>query len=109
MKMLLLLFLALIPSVILADNNNRSGNDEGAPAVNDPCIKENGVSPVMEQRLSMTNLLVTSSINAVIAEKGITEPNPCPSDRKAKDDSREEGHKTYDPLEDNPYLRLFPD
>jgi hypothetical protein len=107
MRWILVLFLALWPSFALADGVIRPPDDMGAPSVDNPCVNDKEHAPSLDEVASLPYLLISSSITAVNVDmKGNLDP--CPTDSKAKSDSKDEEHKTGDPWEDNPYLRLFP-
>jgi hypothetical protein len=103
MRWLLILLVALMPSVILADNST----EKTIPSVADPCVKENGRSPIMDYEMTAPFSLIAYTKDVDTRDGYKRDPDPCAVNSKTKSEEREE-HKSGDPWEDNPYLRLFP-
>ena len=107
MRTLLVLLMALMPSMVFADNSEPRVNEGAAPAVTAPCVKENGRSPIMDYELSAPYTRIAST-KGVDSRDGYRHgSDPCVVERSIKPEGKEE-HGTGDPWEDYPYLRLFP-
>jgi len=94
MKKLLVLFFALLPSIALADGVSRTADDSGAPAMDNPCVRDNGsgngVSEGMHVSMRMPAMVVNYAINAVRVADNTGTLKPCPTDSMNKAGSREE-------------------
>lgn len=94
MKKLFLLFFALLPSVASADGVNRPVDDSGAPAIVNPCVKDDGSSPVISEGMNLAmrlpTMVVTYAINAGSVTEGPGMVTPCPTDRMNKPGGKEE-------------------
>lgn len=89
MKKLLVLFLALLPSIVLADGVSRPVDDSGAPVIDTPCVRDNGSGSGVSEGMSMRmpNMVVGFAINAVRVADNTGPLKPCPTD------SNNVGHK----------------
>ena len=92
MKKLLVLFFALLPSIALADGANRPADDSGAPAIDNPCVRENGSSSVLSEGMAMRlpNVVVSFAINAIRVADNSGMVAPCSTDRRDNPGSSEE-------------------
>jgi hypothetical protein len=82
MKKLLVLFFALLPSIVLAESDIRPSNDSGAPAIDTPCVRDNGSGGGVSEGMSMRmpNMVVSFAINAVHVADATGSLKPCPTD-----------------------------
>jgi hypothetical protein len=92
MKKLLVLFFALLPSIVLAESDIRPSSDSGAPAIDTPCVRDNGSGGGVSEGMSMRmpNMVVSFAINAVHVADYTGSLIPCPTDSMSTTGSREE-------------------
>jgi hypothetical protein len=92
MKKLLVLFFALLPSIVLAESDIRPSNDSGAPAIDTPCMRDSGSGGGVSEGMSMRmpNMVVSFAINAVHVADSKGSLKPCPTDSMSTAGSREE-------------------
>jgi hypothetical protein len=92
MKRLFVLLFALLPSIAVADGVSRPADDSGAPAIVNPCVRDDGSGSGMSEGMSMRlpNMVVSFAINAVRVADATGTLNPCPTDSMNKAGSKEE-------------------
>ena len=92
MKKLFVLLFALLPSIALADGISRPAGDSGAPAIDNPCMRDVGSGSGMSEGMSMRlpTMVVSFAINAVRIADVTGTLNPCPTDSMNKLASTEE-------------------
>jgi hypothetical protein len=92
MKKLLVLFFALLPSIVLAEGDIRPANDSGAPAIDTPCVRDSGSGGGVSEGMSMRmpNMVVSFAINAVHVADSSGSLKPCPTDSMNTTGGREE-------------------
>ena len=92
MKKLLVLFFALLPSIVLAEGDIRPFNDSGAPVIDTPCVRDGGSGSGVSEGMSMRmpNMVVSFAINAVRIADSSGSLKPCPTDSMSTAGSREE-------------------
>ena len=100
MKRLFVLLFALLPSIALADGVSRPADDSGAPAIVNPCMRDEGSGGGMSEGMSMRlpSMVVSFAINAVRVTDATGTLTPCPTDSMNKAGSKEEpakGGSTY--------------
>ena len=92
MKRLFVLLFALLPSIAVADGVSRPADDSGAPAIVNPCVRDDGSGSGVSEGMSMRlpNMVVRFAINAVRVADVTSTLNPCPTDSMNKAGSKDE-------------------
>ena len=92
MKRLFVLLFALLPSIALADGVSRPADDSGAPAIVNPCVRDEGSGSGVSEGMSMRmpTMVVNFAITAVSVADNTGTLNPCPTDSMNKAGSKDE-------------------
>jgi hypothetical protein len=95
MKRLFVLLFALLPSIALADGVSRPADDSGAPAIVNPCMRDEGSGGGVSEGMSMRlpSMVVSFAINAVRDADLKGTLTPCPTDSMNKAVNKEEPAK----------------